>query len=163
MRRTFLGVFGFVATAIVSISYSTNVIGETLVPALGARSAGRGGTNFAFSDNGYVLHDNPAGLLGATKCDCGKTTDLLEISAAMLFPSLQYSDPKNPGVSASNDPFGLGAITIARRIDDDLAVGLGVPISPATTHNMRQPTAAKRSANRSTGGTRRPSTTGLGR
>ncbi len=34
---------------------------ETLVPALGARAAGRGGANLAFGDNGFLLHDNPAG------------------------------------------------------------------------------------------------------
>ena len=126
MRHKFLRVFGLATAVFASVSSSNNTTAETLLPALGARAAGRGGTNFAFSDNGYVLHDNPAGLLGATKCDCGETKDLLEVSAAMLFPSLQYSDPQNPGVSASNDLFGLGALTVAHRVNDDLAVGLGV-------------------------------------
>ena len=141
MRKKFLRVIGLVAVVIASVSNSTNAIAETLVPALGARSAGRGGTNFAFSDNGYVLHDNPAGLLGATKSANGETTDLLEVSAAMLFPSLQYSDPQNPGVSASNDPFGLGAITLAHRVNDDLAVGLGVytPAGFGARWNMEGP------------------------
>jgi len=103
-----------------------NTWAETLLPALGARSAGRGGTNFAFSDNGFVLHDNPAGLIGATKCECGETQDILEVSVGMLFPDLKYSDPQNPGLSASNDLFGLGALTFGHRINDDLAFGLGV-------------------------------------
>ena len=141
MRKKFRRGIGLIAVVIASVSNSTSAIAETLVPALGARSAGRGGTNFAFSDNGYVLHDNPAGLLGATKSANGETTDLLEVSAAMLFPSLQYSDPQNPGVSASNDPFGLGAITLARRVNDDLAVGLGVytPAGFGARWNMEGP------------------------
>ena len=130
MRQKSIGFSGFAAALIASISCSTDALGETLIPALGARSAGRGGTNFAFSDNGFVLHDNPAGLLGATKCECGQTTDLFEASIGLLFPNAKYSDPQNPGVSASNDLFGLGALTIAHRIDDDLAVGFGV-YSPA--------------------------------
>ena len=99
MRKKFLRGIGLVAVVIASVSNSTSAIAETLVPALGARSAGRGGTNFAFSDNGYVLHDNPAGLLGATKSANGETTDLLEVSAAMLCPSLQYSDPQNQALA----------------------------------------------------------------
>lgn len=140
MRRSYLG-FCYVAAAIASLSCATHTIGETLIPALGAKSAGRGGTNFAFSDNGFVLHDNPAGLLGATNCDCGKTSDLLEISGAMLFPSLQYSDPQNPGLSASNDPFGLGALTIAHRVNEDVAVGFGVytPAGFGARWNMNGP------------------------
>ena len=141
MRHKSLCVFGLATAVFASVSSSNNAVAETLLPALGARAAGRGGTNFAFSDNGYVLHDNPAGLLGATKCDCGETRDLLEVSAAMLFPSLQYSDPQNPGVSASNDPFGLGALTIAHRVNDDLAVGLGVytPAGFGARWNMEGP------------------------
>ena len=87
MRQKSIGFSGFAAALIASISCSTVALGETLIPALGARSAGRGGTNFAFSDNGFVLHDNPAGLLGATKCECGQTTDLFEASLGLLFPN----------------------------------------------------------------------------
>jgi long-chain fatty acid transport protein len=50
----------------------------------------------------------------------------VEGSIAGLFPDLKYSDLQNPGTSASNDPFGLGAFTIGKRVDQDLAVGLGV-------------------------------------
>ena len=141
MQCKFLRVFGLATAVIASVSSSTNVIAETLMPALGARAAGRGGTNFAFSDNGYVLHDNPAGLLGAVNCECGETSDLLEVSAAMLFPNVQYSDSQNPGVSASNDLFGLGALTIAHRVNDDLAVGLGVytPAGFGARWNMEGP------------------------
>jgi hypothetical protein len=50
----------------ISCCVSSAASGETFVPALGARSAGRGGANLAYSDNGYVFGENPAGLLGAT-------------------------------------------------------------------------------------------------
>ncbi len=141
MRHNFIRSIGFATLVFASVSSSNNVLAETLLPALGARAAGRGGTNFAFSDNGYVLHDNPAGLLGATRCECGETKDLLEVSGALLFPSLQYSDPQNPGLSASNDLFGLGALTLAHRVDDDLAVGFGVytPAGFGARWNMNGP------------------------
>jgi long-chain fatty acid transport protein len=110
--------------------FSQTLNAETIVPALGARSAGRGGTNQAYSDNGYVLGDNPAGLLGATYDNRSGSSTFVEGSIAGLFPDLKFSDPQNPSARATNDPFGLGAITIGKRIHEDVAVGLGV-YSPA--------------------------------
>ncbi len=112
-----LAILGFVPTTLQA---------ETFVPALGARSAGRGGTNLAFDDNAFVFSDNPAGLIGATYSTQIPSTTVFEGNVAGLFPDLKYTDPQNPGARASNDPFGLGAFTIAKRVDDDLAVGFGV-------------------------------------
>ena len=99
---------------------------ETYVPALGALSAGRAGTNLAFDDNAFVFSDNPAGLIGATYGKYGYTTTVLEGNIVGLFPDLKYSDPQNLNARASNDPFGLGALTFAKRVDEDLALGFGV-------------------------------------
>jgi long-subunit fatty acid transport protein len=98
---------------------------ETLIPTLEARSAGRGGANLAFNDNGYVLHDNPAGLHGAVG-DCCLHPWFFQASVAGLFPDLEYSDPQNAQVDSRNDPFGLGTVTLARRLDDDWSAGVGV-------------------------------------
>lgn len=84
-KNRFIIRFPILVTIVLMISSSSQ--GETLIPALGARSAGRGGTNFAFSDNGFVLHDNPAGLISATRCDCGQTQDVLEVSMDFYFPT----------------------------------------------------------------------------
>ena len=125
MKLKFIvGMLGLVVTL------TSTLFAETFVPALGAKSAGRGGTNLAFDDNAFVFSDNPAGLLGATYNSTASTSSVLEGNIAGLFPDLKYSDPQNPGVRASNDPFGLGAFTYAKRVDDSLALGLGV-YSPA--------------------------------
>jgi long-chain fatty acid transport protein len=120
---------------------SGTVFAETLIPALGARSAGRGGTNFAFDDSGYVLHDNPAGLIGVTSFKKGKRIDFYEANVAGLFPNLHYSDPQNSNVQATNDPFGMGAFTIGHRVNNDLAVGFGVytPAGFGAKWNMEGP------------------------
>ncbi len=48
----------------------------------------------------------------------------VEASIGGLFPDLEYSDPQNAGAVASNDPFGLGAFTFARTVDDELTAEL---------------------------------------
>jgi long-chain fatty acid transport protein len=103
---------------------------ETFAPALGARSAGRAGTNLAFDDNAFVFSDNPAGLIGATYGETFQSSAVMEGSIVGLFPDLKYSDPQNANVSASNSPFGLGEFTLAKRYNDDLAFGFGI-YSPA--------------------------------
>ena len=103
---------------------------ETIAPSVDAKAAGRAGANLAFSDNGFVLHDNPAGFLGNFYAGGKPTRHFTDASLVGLFPDLQYSDPQNSKVAASNDPFGLGAFTVGRRLDDDVAIGFGV-YSPA--------------------------------
>ncbi|MFN9918127.1 MAG: hypothetical protein ACK53L_36420, partial [Pirellulaceae bacterium] len=66
---------------------------------------------------------------------------MFDANVAGLFPDIEYSDPENPGVSASNDPFGMGAFTIARKIDEDWAFGFGVysPAGFGTRWNLEGP------------------------
>ena len=116
----------FVAVCVTYCFLASQLLAETFVPALGARSAGRAGTNLAFDDNAFVFSDNPAGLIGATYSSTVQSTSVMEGTIVGLFPDLKYSDPQNSNVSASNDPFGLGAFTLAKRYNEDLALGFGV-------------------------------------
>jgi long-chain fatty acid transport protein len=126
---------------LVVFSLEARLSAETIIPSVAAKSAGRGGANLAFSDNGFLLHDNPAGLLGACQACPDGSTGLFDANVAGLFPDIEYSDPENPGVSASNDPFGMGAFTIARKIDEDWAFGFGVysPAGFGTRWNLEGP------------------------
>ena len=56
---------------------------------VGARSAGRGGTDIAFSDNGVILLDNPAGMVNIDG------QGMAEIGFDFLFTDLKFSDPDN--------------------------------------------------------------------
>ncbi len=99
---------------------------ETYAPSIDAKAAGRGGANLAFDDNGYVLHDNPAGLLGNFGTGRCQTRHFVDGSLVGLFPDVEYSDPENSKTSATNDPCGMGAFTVGRKLDQDVAVGFGV-------------------------------------
>lgn len=116
----------FVAVCMAHCVLASQLMGETFVPALGARSAGRAGTNLAFDDNAFVFSDNPAGLIGAMSSSDVEYTSVMEGTIVGLFPDLEYSDPQNANVSASNDPFGLGALTFAKRYNEDLVFGFGI-------------------------------------
>jgi len=85
---------------------------------IGARSAGRGGTNLAWSDNGAVIHDNPAGI---ANIDGG---GLIDIGGDVIITDLRYSDPDND-VQARNNPFPMAQVSIVER-RGDWAYGLGV-------------------------------------
>jgi long-chain fatty acid transport protein len=116
----------FVVACLAHFVFTSQLFAETFVPALGARSAGRAGTNLAFDDNAFVFSDNPAGLIGATYRSNSCSTGVMDGTIVGLFPDVKYSDPQNANVSASNSPFGLGAFTLAKRYNDDLAFGFGV-------------------------------------
>ncbi len=118
------------ALTLVSFFCSQLLHAETFAPSVDAKAAGRGGANMAFDDNGYVLHDNPAGFIGNFGNVCNGHRHFVDCSLAGLFPDLEYSDPQNGKTSANNDPFAMGALTIGRQLDQDVAVGLGV-YSPA--------------------------------
>ncbi len=87
---------------------------------IGAISTGRGGTNLGFADNGNIILDNPGALVNVPG------NGLAELDADIFFPDLTYSDPDNPRVSASNNPFPMGQLSIIRRSSDGMyAWGLG--------------------------------------
>jgi long-subunit fatty acid transport protein len=88
---------------------------------VGAITTGRGGTNLGFNDNGELLLDNPAGIVGI------QGTQLVEIGADLLFTNLTYSDADNPTTRAIQNPMPMGQISLIRKSPDGLwAVGLGM-------------------------------------
>ena len=87
--------------------------------ALGARTAGRGGTNIAFADAGMILHDNPAGMINLPGIWHA------EFGADVLISDVVYSDPDDRDASASI-PIPLGNVAIIRKSANQcLAYGIG--------------------------------------
>jgi long-chain fatty acid transport protein len=129
-KKSLRGIWSITGNFAIFLALATACRAESIVPSVAAKSAGRGGANLAFDDNGFLLHDNPSGLLGVFEGKCACQRNFVDVNLAGLFPDLEYSDPQNSGVAASNDPFGMGAFTIGRRVSSDLALGFGV-YSPA--------------------------------
>lgn len=114
----------------------------TISNALSAREAGRGGTNVAFSDNGVILMDNPAGMQGLM-ADCGCQNCFVDIGMAGLFTDLRYSDADNDITDAADNPTGLGHLMIGRRINEDVVVGFGAfaPAGFSSDYDLQGPAA----------------------
>jgi long-chain fatty acid transport protein len=88
---------------------------------VGARSAGRGGTDIAFSDNGVMLLDNPAAMVNME----GQT--MADIGFDFLFTDLKYSDPNNSLANGWDNPLPLPYLSLIRKSEDERwAYGLGV-------------------------------------
>lgn len=117
-----LAVLGVGSPGIQATVYAGN---GTLANSLSAKSAGRGGANLAFRDNGMLLHDNPGGVINSFSNCCLEGQTRFDFGFAGLFPSLRYTDPQNSDISASNNPFGLGYLSFSKKIDPDIAIGLG--------------------------------------
>ena len=86
---------------------------------LGARSAGRGGTNIAFADNGSIFHDNIGGAVNYH----GDT--LVECTIDVLFTDVDYQDAATDS-TFTQDFVPLGNFTMMKKLDPDVAVGIGV-------------------------------------
>lgn len=106
---------------------------------MGARSAGRGGTNIAFSDTGVMLYDNPAGMTNIEGCG------LAEAGIDILFTDMSYADPDNPGgVDAADNPFPMGQVSLIKKTAGGrLAYGIGFfsPAGFSAKYEMNGPTA----------------------
>ena len=88
---------------------------------LGAISCGRGGTNIAFSDNGVILLDNPAGMVNIDGCG------LTDIGVDLVFCGMRYAEGRAPEVAVDGDPYPCGNLSLIRKSCDGCwAVGLGV-------------------------------------
>ncbi|WP_162006619.1 OmpP1/FadL family transporter [Roseimaritima sediminicola] len=112
----------------------------TISNALGARQAGRGGTNIAMSDNGVVLLDNAAGmerLVGR----CDQHSSYVDFGFAALFTDLSYRDAENPTTAAADNPSGLGHFMLARRVHEDVVFGFGAftPAGFGADYDLRGP------------------------
>jgi long-chain fatty acid transport protein len=87
---------------------------------LSARTIGRGGTNIAHSDNGSILHDNPANMVNID----GDV--MFEVGATMLFTDFNYSDAQNSHSSVSQ-LYAMPEFSFIKKTPDgDWAYGMGV-------------------------------------
>lgn len=106
--------------ALVFASSCVQVFADGLVrDGLGARVAGRGGTNLAWADSGTILHDNPAGAVNLEGCS------LVECGYDLLWAHVDYSDP---GTDADwrQGLVPLGNMSLLKKLDDNVTVGFGV-------------------------------------
>lgn len=87
---------------------------------LGAVSSGRGGANIAHSDNGAIIHDNPAGMVNIDGCG------MSEISVDLLATDLRYTDADNPGINNEFRLYPLPYFSYIQRENEDFAWGIGV-------------------------------------
>jgi long-chain fatty acid transport protein len=131
--------WGSVAMLLICLATARSVRGDGVVrDGLGAISAGRGGVNLAFGDNGAVLMDNPAGMLQAECCG------LADVGFDVLLTDLSYADPQND-VDATNDPFPMAQVGYWRKSADDrwaLGVGMFAPAGFAAVYDMEGPPPA---------------------
>ncbi|QEF96060.1 Putative outer membrane protein precursor [Stieleria maiorica] len=108
-------------TALASwVMCSFAVADGTIRDGISARSIGRGGANIAMSDNAHVMLDNPAGLV-RNDADC-----LFELGGHLLLTDLEYDDGDNPRVGDIDNPFPIGEVAIAKKMDDFVTIGFGV-------------------------------------
>ena len=114
----------WISFGIVSLASLSAVASGTISNALSAREAGRGGANIAFSDNGVILQDNPAGMQGLVG-DCCCQNSFIDLGAAPLFTDLSYADDENQKTDARNDLTALGHFMIGRRVHPDIVLGFG--------------------------------------
>jgi long-chain fatty acid transport protein len=131
-RRVLIAVTGiFLLVAAADRGLANGVIRD----GIGARSMGRGGTNIAFSDNGAIILDNPAGMMGISGCG------LTDISFDGLMTGLQYEDPFTSD-SAPLRPLALPELGVIRKSADGYwAYGLGIaaPAGFAAHFNLSDP------------------------
>ncbi|MCC9599245.1 outer membrane protein transport protein [Stieleria sp. JC731] len=107
--------------ALTGLIVATNLQADgTIRDGVSARSIGRGGTNIAHRDNAHVMLDNPAGLVG------NQGDHLFEIGGHLLMTDLDYWDTDNAKTGDIDNPFPIGEIAFAKRLDDDVMVGIGM-------------------------------------
>jgi long-chain fatty acid transport protein len=122
---------------ILVFALSASLMAEgVLRDSVGARSAGRGGTDIAFADTGAILLDNPAGMVNI------EGQGMAELGFDFLFTDLRYSDPDNRLVNAWDNPLPLPYLSLIRKSADGCwAYGLGVfaPSGMAVDWDMAGP------------------------
>lgn len=126
----------FACTLLLTLSLSGTLLADGVIRnGLGARVAGRGGTNIAFADSGMILHDNPAGMINVG------SHGLAELTGDLLITDIRYQEP-GQFASSDHDPVPLGNVALIHKTaDDQLAVGLGFfsPGGFATDYTMNGP------------------------
>ena len=90
-----------------------------LLESIGTRTTGRGATNIAFSDNGTIIHDNPAGLANIKG-------DRIEFSTEFISFSMHYEDPDND--EEGKEPLVTLPSLFYMKQFDKLPLGIGMGI-----------------------------------
>ena len=80
-----------------------------ILDGLGARSAGRGGTNLAFADSGTILHDNPGGIVNFEGCS------LTQCDAELLIVDSEYQDAGRTS-RYDSDPVPMGNFSVLKKL-----------------------------------------------
>ncbi len=111
----------FTVSVAIFFTLANSVLADGVIrDGVGAISGGRGGTNLGFADNGAIILDNPGALVNI----CGN--GWAELGADALFTDLTYTDPDNPRVDASDNPFPMGQLSLIRKMPSgNVAFGLG--------------------------------------
>ena len=92
-----------------------------VLDSIGVTSSGRGGTNIAHSDNGVLIHDNPAALINMP---AGK---LLEFDGELIYPDIRYEDDHGAD-NSKHEAFILPSFSFVykKAADSRFAFGAGV-------------------------------------
>ena len=135
-----LGAFGL-AFVLAGVALGDGVI----LNGLSARSIGRGGTDLAWSDNGAILYDNPAGAVNIDG------QQMFDVGLDILVTDFYYSDPLNS--AQDSGVFPLPQVALIRKSDDGCwAYGIGffVPAGFSESYNLsdRSPSTASSTTSR---------------
>jgi long-subunit fatty acid transport protein len=117
-----VGVWGVTVVATLAICQSV-VADGVILNGVSAVTIGRGGSNLAFTDNGSILHDNPASMAFLD----GQS--MLQVGVTALFTEFDYADADND-TRGQHQMYPLPEISYLRRLSDEWAVGAGI-FSPA--------------------------------
>lgn len=100
---------------------TTNVIfaAGVILDSIGATSAGRGGANIAHTDNGILIHDNPAALINMP---AGMQ---LDASLEFIYPEVRYRDPQNIDHS-KHEIFTLPSFSLVYKPNEESKFAFGV-------------------------------------
>jgi long-chain fatty acid transport protein len=109
-----------ISLILVNQCFANGVLRDSMGPV----AAGRGGTNIASTDNGVLIHDNPAALTEMNG-------QMLEVDLDFLSLAPTYSDPQNSGEDSDDSFVFIPSISYAKELEPGrLGVGFGV-YSPA--------------------------------
>ena len=97
------------------------VANGVVLDSIGVTSSGRGGTNIAHSDNGVLIHDNPAALI------CMPPGKLLDVSGEFIYPDIHYEDDYGAD-NSKHEVFVLPSFSFVYKRSEDSRFAFGAGI-----------------------------------
>jgi len=111
---------GLLIIFLISISYVSKALANgVLLENVGTTTIGRGATNIAFSDNGTMVHDNPAGLANLKN-------DKIEFTTELISFSMHYQDLQND--EEGKEPLCILPSLFYMKDFDEIPLGIGFGI-----------------------------------